>query len=106
MLENDIIEPSISAWASALVYVRKKNGALRLCQDFRKLNEVTEHDSYPTRPIPSCIEALNGSKWFSCLDMSSGYWQVPMDPEHAHKTAFLTEDGLFQWKTMSIWVKK
>jgi hypothetical protein len=98
MLENGVIEPSKSAWASALLYVRKKNGTLGLCLDFRKLNDVTEHDSYPTRPIPSCIESLHGSKWFSSLDMTSGYWQVPMDPKDAHKTAFLTEDGLFQWR--------
>jgi hypothetical protein len=82
---------------SALVYVRKKNGTLRLCQDFRKLNEITEHDSYPTRPIPSCIESLHGSKWFSSLDMASDYWQVPMDPKDAHKTAFLTGE-MAQWR--------
>ena len=83
-----------------MVLVRKKSGELRFCIDFRKLNEVTKKDAYPLPRIDGCLDALEGSRYFSTLDLASGYWQVAMDPEDAEKTAFVTHRGLFQWTVM------
>ncbi|GFV15751.1 retrovirus-related Pol polyprotein from transposon 412 [Trichonephila clavipes] len=70
MRENDIIEPSSSPWASPIVLVRKKDGSTRFCVDYRKLNDV------PLPRIDDTLDTLSGHKWFSTLDLKSGYWQV------------------------------
>ena len=95
-----VIEPSNSAWASPIVLVTKKDGTIRFCVDFRRVNNLTIKDSYPLPRIDDTIDALRGSSWFSTLDLASGYWQVPMAPEDAEKTAFTTPFGLFQFKKM------
>ena len=69
---------STSPWASPIVMVKKKNGDLRFCIDYRKLNAVTEKDAYPLPQIDMTIEAFEGVRWFSTLDLTSGYWQVGM----------------------------
>jgi hypothetical protein len=108
LLEKELIEPSISPWASSLVLVKKKlpdkHGAIqyRVCIDYRPLNEVTIKDSYPTKKCEECLDALIGSKWYCSMDLMSGYHQVEMDPRDKEKTAFHTEDGLFQWTVMSM----
>ena len=91
MLEQDIIRPSCSPWASPVVMVRKKDCTLRFCIDFRKLNDVTIKDAHPLPRIDDTLEALKGAKSFSTLDLKSGYWQVPMKEEC--KTAFRTSSG-------------
>ena len=100
MLNAGIIEPSSSAWSSPIVFVTKKDGSIRYCIDYRKLNEVSRKDSYPLPRIDDSLDALRGSKWFSCLDLASGYWQVMMDPKDKDKTAFVTTHGFYQFKVM------
>ena len=69
--------------------MKKKNGGIRFCVDYRKLNDVTIKDSYPLPHIDDSIKALSGAKWFSTLDLKSGYWLVELDAKDKEKTAFL-----------------
>lgn len=101
MLQADIIEPSDSPWAAAVVMVPKKNGDWRLCSDYRPVNGVTKKDSYPLPRIDESLDLVSGSTWFSSLDLRSGYYQVPLSPEARPKTAFCTGRGLWQFKVLS-----
>ncbi|GFT14956.1 hypothetical protein TNCV_1484141 [Trichonephila clavipes] len=100
MQENDIIEPSSSPWASPIVLVRKKDGSTRFCVDYRKLNDVTKKDSYPLPRIDDTLDTLSSHKWFSTLDLKSGYWQVEIHPEDREKQHSLPGQGLWQFKVM------
>jgi hypothetical protein len=77
--------------------VRKKNGELRFCVDYRKLNDVTRKDSFPLPQIDDTLDTLSGAKWFSTLDLKSGYWQVDVHPDDKEKTEFSTGQGLWQF---------
>ena len=68
--------------------------------DYRKLNSVTHKDAYPLPRVDDSLDTLGGSKWFSTLDMTSGYWQIPMDEEAKERSAFVTRSGLWQWKVL------
>ena len=100
MSSQGLIEPSESPWASPIVLVRKKDGGLRFCVDYRALNNITRKDSYPLPRIDDTLDTLAGMNWFSTLDLKSGYWQVEMDPLDKEKTAFTTGRGLWQFKVM------
>ena len=101
MLEQEIVRPSCSLWASSVVMVKKKDGTLRFCIDFRKLNDVTVKDVHPLPRIDDALEALKGAKIFSTLDLKSGYWQTPIKEEHKSKTAFRTSSGqLFEFNRL------
>ena len=88
MLDIGAIHKSHSPWASAVVLVRKKDGGLRFCIDLRKLNDRTIKDAYSLPRIDETLDSLQGSQWFSSLDLKSGYWQVEMDEESKPLTAF------------------
>ena len=88
MLACGVIRESSSPWASNVVLVRKKDGSLRFCLDFRRLNKRTVRDAYALPRIEDTLDALNGSCWFSTLDLKSGYWQVEVEERDKPKTAF------------------
>jgi len=101
MSERGIIEPSISPWCSPIVMVTKKDGSIRFCCDFRKLNDVTIKDCQPLPRIDDTLDALGGSRWFSTLDMKAGYWQCGFEPQDREKTAFsIPGSGLWQFRVL------
>ena len=100
MLEGGVIRPSTSPWSSPVQMTTKKDGTIRFCVDYRGLNGVTKKNAYPLPRIDECLDALGGNKWFSCLDLQSGYWQIGMHPDHVEKTAFSTQHGLFEFDRM------
>lgn len=100
LLEDDIIQESHSPYASPVVIVRKKDGSMRLCVDYRKLNVKTVRDAFPLPRIEESLDAVGNAKWFSTLDLASGFNQVAMDPADRHKTAFITPFGLYEYNRM------
>ncbi|BHF81216.1 hypothetical protein SprV_0702434600 [Sparganum proliferum] len=94
LLAQGITEPPNSPWAVPVTLVKKKDGHLRLCIDYRQLNKVTVRDSFPIPRIDDTIDALVGASWFASLDLSHSYWQIEFRPEHRHKTAFILPTGL------------
>ena len=100
MLQEGVIMPTNSPWASPVVMVTKKDGTCRFCIDYRKLNGVTRKNAYPLPRIDESVESLGGNKWFCTLDLQSGYWQIGMHPEDREKTAFTTHRGLFEFNVM------
>ena len=95
MLEYGIIEPAASPWASNVVLVKKKDGSLRFCVDYRRLNSITYKDSYPLPLIDNCLNALSGSS-----DLRSGYYNIPIAESNRDKSAFITRQGCFRFTVM------
>ena len=97
MLLGGQIEPIDSLWASPLILVTKKNGYTHFCVDYRRLNLLTSKHAYPFPRIDDSLRLLGNQQWFSTMDLASGYWQVAMSPEAKRKSAFVTNEGLFQF---------
>ncbi|XP_068121096.1 uncharacterized protein [Hyperolius riggenbachi] len=100
MLELGVIEPSHSEWSSPIVLVPKPDGSLRFCNDFRKLNEVSKFDTYPMPRVDELIERLGPARYITTLDLTRGYWQIPLTPTAREKTAFSSPQGLFHYVRM------
>ena len=81
MQKDNVIQPSESPWASPVVLVRKRDGSLRFCVDYRALNSVTKPDLFPLPRISDLLDQLGSSKYFSTLDLKSGYWQTRVHPD-------------------------
>lgn len=97
MLAQNVIQPSKSPWNFPLVIVKKKDGSLRLCVDYRALNNITIKDKFPLPNIDESLLKMSGTRYFTSMDLKSGYWQVAMDPESIPKTAFSTGLGHFEF---------
>ena len=97
MLKKWVIELSTGPWSSPIVLVKKKDGSLRFYVDFRKLNDVTKKDAYPLPRIDNTLDVLAEAKWFSTIDLASGYWQVEVHPDDRERTAFVTPFGFHQF---------
>ena len=100
MLEAGIIKRSTSTWIFPLVVVSKKDGSSRLCVDFRRLNQITKQIAFPLPIIDDILNLLGNAKYFTTLDLKSGYWQVAMDPESVDKTTFTSHKGTFSFQVM------
>ena len=96
ILEAGVIQESTSEWASAPVLIRKRDGSVRWCIDYRALNDVSVKDVFPLPLVDDCLDTLAGSVWFSKLDANSAYWQVKIKDGDRKKTAFITKYGLFE----------
>ena len=95
MSSSGIIEPSTSMWQSPVVMVKKKSNEMRFTIDYRNLNKVTKQIFFPLPRLDNVFNKLGqaNASWFSTLDLASGFWQVPLDPETKEKTSFITNDG-------------
>uniref|UniRef100_A0A9J7WWR1 ribonuclease H n=1 Tax=Cyprinus carpio carpio TaxID=630221 RepID=A0A9J7WWR1_CYPCA len=100
MLKLGVIEPSRSPWSSPIVMVPKPDGTLRFCNDFRRLNEVSEFDGYPMPRVDELLDRLGRARYISTLDLTKGYWQVPLSEAAKPKTAFSTPSGHWQYRTL------
>jgi len=100
MLQQGVIQPAKSPWASNIVLVTKKDGSLRCCVDYQQLNTATRKDAYPLPRTDMCLDAMYGARWFSTFDLRSSYHQVAMKEEDSDKTAFICREGQFEFKTM------
>ena len=97
MLKGGVIQRSNSPWSSPITLAKKKNGSWRFCLDYRKLNNVTIKDAFPLPSMQDAIQAFSGCQFFSSLDMSAAYWQVPLAEDSREKTAFATRSGLYEF---------
>ena len=100
MQRKNVIQPSHSPWASPIVLVRKKDNTLRFCMDYQALNEVTKPDKFPIPYINDLLNQLREARYFSTLDLTAGYWQIQVDEASQEKTAFVTHQGLFEFRVM------
>ena len=100
MLKQGVIEPCQSEYASNVVLAKKKDGTLRCCIDYRQLNDLTRKHSYPLPSMSQSLDALSGSRYFTTVDLRSGYHQLSMNPADSDKTAFITRRGIFRFRTM------
>ena len=100
MLEDGVISPSISPWASPVVLVIKPDKTWRFCVDYRRLNALTQVPVYPLPRIEDSLSRLEGSCIFSNLDLQCGFWQIPLNPNDIKKTAFVTADGHYEFNFM------
>ena len=100
MLRQKLIKPSQSSFASNVVLVKKKDNTYRFCVDYRRVNKICVKNAYLLPRMDECLDTMPGSAWFSTIDLHSGYFQVGLAEEDAHKTALITRRGLFEFQVM------
>ena len=100
MLNAGIVSPSCSPWCAPIVVVPKRDGTQRICIDYRRLNQSLVKDSFPLPRIEDLFATLGKAKYFSCLDLKSGYWQIELAPEDREKTAFCTRTQLLEFNVL------
>lgn len=113
MLDANIIRLSVSPFASPITTAPKEDGTLRLCTDYRALNQQTELIPLPMPRIDTIIDGTGGRRWFSCIDLSKGFWQIPLTEDTKKYTAFVTSFDLHEYnrlpfglKNYSAWFQK
>ncbi|GFT04982.1 retrovirus-related Pol polyprotein from transposon 297 [Trichonephila clavipes] len=99
-IQNGVIEPCSSAYASQVLVVRKKDGSPRVCIDFRKLNRVLVKDHYPLPLIEDILDKLQDTRVFSTIDLRNGFFHVPVNKQSRPYTSFVTQNGQFQFLKM------
>ena len=100
LLEKNFIRPSVSPWGAPVLLVKKKEGSMRLCVDYRQLNKVTIKNKYPLPRIDDLMDQLVGASVFSKIDLRSGYHQIKVKDEDVQKTAFRTRYGHYEYSVM------
>ena len=101
LLQAGVVEKSASPWSFNVVLVKKKDSEIpRVTIDFRRLNEITLRDRFPLPRVRDCLDALSGSVYYSCLDISHSFYAVSLDPVDRDKTAFVTRRGQFRYTRM------
>ena len=101
LIDKGFVQPSLSPWGCPAIFVKKKDETLRLCVDYRPLNEVTIKNKYPLPRIDLLFDQLAGARVFSKIDLRSGYHQIKIKPEDIPKMAFTTRYGLYEYLVMS-----
>lgn len=105
MLDNGIIEPSKSNWSSPCVLVPKSDGTFRFCTDYRRVNAATKSDTYPIPRVDDCIDKVGKAEYVSKFDLLKGYWQIPLTERAKEISAFVTQQGLYQYRVMAFGMK-
>jgi Reverse transcriptase (RNA-dependent DNA polymerase) len=100
MLQMDVIEHASGPWSAPVVLIPKPDGSIRFCIYYRKLNAVTENDSYALPRVDNCLDYLGEARYFTTLDANCGYWQIVVHETDREKTAFKCRKGLYQFKRM------
>ncbi|CAF4490839.1 unnamed protein product, partial [Didymodactylos carnosus] len=101
MINNNQVGPSRSPWSSPVIIQEKKDGTIRFLVDYRKLNAVTKKDNYPHPSIEELLNRIGGHQYYTKLDLKSGYFQIPISKADRPKTAFVTQDGLYEFYVLS-----
>nr|GFB53624.1 putative reverse transcriptase domain, aspartic peptidase domain protein [Tanacetum cinerariifolium] len=97
LLERGFIRPSVSPWGAPIIFMKKKDGSMRLCIDYRELNKITIRNHYPLPRIDDLFDQLQGAMHFSKIDLRSGYHQLRVKEQHISKTAFRTRYGHYEF---------
>ena len=106
LMDKGFIRPSASPWGCPAIFMKKKDGTLWMCVDYRPLNKVTVKNKYPLPRIDTLFDQLAGAKVFSKIDLRSGYHQIKIRPHDIPKTAFSTRYGLYEYLVMSFGLTK
>ena len=101
LLDKGVIRPSVSSWGAPVLFVKKKDGSMRLCIDYRELIKLTIKNRYPPPHIDNLFDQLKGATYFSKVDLRSGYHQLKIKPEDIPKTAFRTRYGHYEFLVMA-----